>query len=55
MRMPRALEVVPWDWAQEEIGVAVSAFLAVLACRMLRLAKDQRSSQVPENSSFEGE
>ena len=44
------LRRIPWDLAQDEIGVQVTDFLAVVACLLVRIAKDQRQGQVVDSS-----
>jgi hypothetical protein len=44
------LRRIPWDLAQDEIGVQVTDFLAVIACLLVRIAKDQRRRQVLDSS-----
>lgn len=44
LRVPAQLGRIPWDFAQDEIGVQVTDFIAVVACLLVRLAKDQRRS-----------
>lgn len=44
------LRRIPWDLAQDEIGGQVTDFLAVIACLLVRIAKDQRLRQVVDSS-----
>lgn len=46
--VPRELRSLPWDLAQDELGVATTDFIAVVACLILRLAKDQIGAQLPD-------
>ena len=46
LRVPASLRRLPWDLAQDELGVAASDFLALTACQVLRVAQDQRRAQV---------
>jgi hypothetical protein len=48
--VPSELRRIPWDLAQDEIGVQVTDFIAVVACLLVRIAKDQRRSQVIDSS-----
>jgi hypothetical protein len=48
--MPGELRRIPWDLAQDEIGVQATDFLGVVACLLLRLVKDQRRRQVLDSS-----
>jgi hypothetical protein len=48
--VPAELRRLPWDLAQDEIGVQVTDFIAVVACLLVRIAKDQRRSQVVDSS-----
>jgi hypothetical protein len=48
--VPSELRRIPWDLAQDEIGVQVTDFIAVVACLLVRIAKDQRRSQVVDSS-----
>ena len=54
MRVPPSLRVLPWDWAQSEIGVAQTAFLAVLASRVLVVGKSERLAQVTDSKGLIG-
>lgn len=45
LRVPRALAPIPWDVAQDEIGVAATDFLAVTARLLVKVAQDQRSGK----------
>lgn len=47
--VPVELRRIPWDLAQDEIGVQVTDFIAVVACLLVRLAKDQRRHQVVDS------
>ena len=47
LRIPRALVAIPWDLAQDEIGVAATDFLAVTARLLVKVAQDQRSGKSP--------
>jgi hypothetical protein len=42
LKVPAELRRIPWDLAQDEIGVQVTDFIAVVACLLVRIAKDQR-------------
>jgi hypothetical protein len=46
LAVPAELRRIPWDLAQDEIGVQVTDFLTVVACLLVRIAKDQRRRQV---------
>jgi len=50
LAVPVELRRIPWDLAQDEIGVQVTDFLAVVACLLVRIAKDQRLRQVIDSS-----
>jgi hypothetical protein len=50
LAVPAELRQIPWDLAQDEIGVQVTDFIAVVACLLVRLAKDQRRHQVVDSS-----
>lgn len=50
LRVPGELGPIPWDLAQDEIGVQATDFIAVVACLLVRLAKDQRQRQVVDFS-----
>ena len=45
LRVPRVLAPIPWDLAQDEIGVAATDFLAVTAQLLVKVAQDQRSGK----------
>jgi hypothetical protein len=49
LRVPLQLRPIPWDLAQDEIGVQVTDFITVVACLLLRMAKDQRRGQVVDS------
>ena len=42
MKVPRVLAPIPWDLAQDEIGVAATDFLVVTARLLVKVAQDQR-------------
>jgi hypothetical protein len=50
LAVPAELRRIPWDLAQDEIGVQVTDFVAVVACLLVRIAKDQRRYQVIDSS-----
>jgi hypothetical protein len=50
LAVPPELRQIPWNLAQDEIGVQVTDFLAVVACLLVRIAKDQRVHQVIDSS-----
>lgn len=50
LAVPAELRRIPWDLAQDEIGVQATDFLAVVACLLVRIAKDQRPGQVIDSS-----
>lgn len=50
LAVPSELRPIPWNLAQDEIGVQATDFLAVVACLLLRIAKDQRQAQVIDSS-----
>jgi hypothetical protein len=50
LAVPPELRCIPWDLAQDEIGVQATDFIAVVACLLVRLAKDQRRAQVVDSS-----
>jgi len=50
LAVPAELRRIPWDLAQDEIGVQVTDFVAVVACLLVRIAKDQRLHQVVDSS-----
>lgn len=50
LAVPAELRRIPWDLAQDEIGVQVTDFVAVVACLLVRIAKDQRRHQVVDSS-----
>ena len=41
LRLPRVLARIPWELAQDEIGVAATDFLAVTARLLVKVAQDQ--------------
>ena len=41
LRVPRVLARIPWELAQDEIGVAATDFLAVTARLLVKVAQDQ--------------
>jgi hypothetical protein len=41
LRVPRVLAPIPWDLAQDEIGVAATDFLVVTARLLVKVAQDQ--------------
>ncbi len=45
LRIPRVLTPIPWDLAQDEIGVAATDFLAVTARLLVKVAQDQRTGK----------
>ena len=45
LRVPRVLSPIPWDLAQDEIGVAATDFLAVTARLLVKVAQDQRTGK----------
>ena len=50
LAVPPELRCIPWNLAQDEIGVQVTDFLVVVACLLVRIAKDQRVLQVIDSS-----
>lgn len=50
LAVPPELRQIPWTLAQDEIGVQTTDFLAVVACLLVRIAKDQRVSQAIDSS-----
>ena len=42
LRLPRVLARIPWDLAQDEMGVAATDFLAVTARLLVKVAQDER-------------
>lgn len=48
--VPSELRRIPWDLAQDEIGVQATDFIALVACLLVRIAKDQRRRQVVDSS-----
>lgn len=48
--VPKLLRRIPWDLAQDEIGVQATDFLTVVACLLVRIVKDQRQCQVFDSS-----
>jgi hypothetical protein len=50
LAVPGELRPIPWDLAQDEIGVQVTDFLAVMACLLVRSMNDQRLQQVVDSS-----
>jgi len=48
LRMDARLVEVPWDLAQDEIGVQVTDFIATTAKVVLRVVKDEIARQVAE-------
>lgn len=42
LRVPRVLAPVPWDLAQDEIGIAATDLLAVTARVLVKAAQDQK-------------
>lgn len=49
-RMPRPLDRLPWDVAQDEFGEQGAEFLGVFGRVLLRVAQDQRREQVADSS-----
>ena len=45
LRIPRVLAPIPWDLAQDEIGVAATDFLVVTARLLVKVAQDQRTAK----------
>lgn len=45
--VPSTLASIPWDLAQDEIGVVATDLLALLGLLLLRLAKDQSKGETP--------
>lgn len=45
LAMPRILAPIPWDLAQDEIGVAATDFLAVTARLLVQVVQDQRTGK----------
>ena len=45
LRIPKVLAPIPWDLAQDEIGVAATDFLAVTARLLVKVAQDQRTGK----------
>lgn len=43
LRVPRVLAPIPWDLAQDEIGIAATDLLAVTARLLVKVAQDQRT------------
>jgi hypothetical protein len=43
LRMPAVLRKVPWQLAQDELGVVASDFLAVTARELLAVAQDLKT------------
>jgi len=50
LAVPPELRQIPWNLAQDEIGVQTTDFLAVVACLLVRIAKDQRVRQAIDSS-----
>jgi hypothetical protein len=50
VRMPRPLDRLPWDVAQDEFGVQGAEFLGVMGRVLLGAVQDQRHAQVPDTS-----
>jgi hypothetical protein len=50
LRLKRPLSGLPWDIAQDEMGVAAADFLAILVGLLLRLMQSQRSRQASDTS-----
>jgi len=50
LAVPAELRRIPWDLAQDEIGVQATDFLVVVACLLIRIAKDQRPRQAVDSS-----
>ena len=48
--VPSELRPIPWDLAQDEIGVQVTDLIAVVACLLVRIAKDQSRRQALDSS-----
>jgi hypothetical protein len=48
LSVPAELRRIPWDLAQDEIGVQTTDFITVVACVLVRLQKDQRRGQVTD-------
>ncbi len=47
LRVPRVLAPIPWDLAQDEIGIAATDLLAVTARLLVRVAQDQKPGNSP--------
>lgn len=50
LRVSKRLSGLPWDIAQDELGVAGADFLAILVGVLLRIAQSQRGTQVLDTS-----
>ena len=50
LSVPAVLRCLPWDLAQDEIGVQITDFIAVCLCLVVRLVKDQMRQQVVDSS-----
>ena len=48
--VPAPLRRIPWELAQDEIGVQATDFIAVVACLLVRMAKDQRMPQAVDSA-----
>ncbi len=49
LRLPRPLEQLPWDLAQDQFGVQGADFIAFLSILMVRARQDQRRCQTTES------
>jgi hypothetical protein len=50
LRMPRPLDRLPWDLAQDEFGLKGTDFIGLFGRAMLRLAQDEMTRQVPKKT-----
>jgi hypothetical protein len=49
-RMPKPLDRLPWDVAQDQFGVQGAEFLSALGRLLVRRAQDERTRQVADTS-----
>jgi hypothetical protein len=50
LRLKRPVNALPWDIAQDEMGVAAADFLAILVGLLLRLIQSQSERQALDTS-----
>jgi hypothetical protein len=48
LRLPAPIDRLPWDVAQDELGVQAADFIGILSKVLLRVAQDERGGQVAD-------